>query len=190
MPAPPFWNQGLLFVSRRAVWKPQMPVWKLQVPPVPQSVVAKHCFPGVGLLLLHTPPPLYSHSGFGLMLPRLLKLERNGNQPPSLLSKFQGTLSPALGPVADARMPRSSRPFGMVSSPGSRVLLSFRSSPSVLFTLPVPPVVLSTKNRLEKVMSSSGKNSPLNGSILSAASIWRLRLKSRTSRPPCGQSVE
>src|SRR6266487_2358461 len=142
MPAPPFWNQGLLFESKRAVWKPQTPVWKLQVPPG-QSATAKHCFPGEVLVLLHTPPPLYSHSGFGLMLPRLLKLERNGTQPPSLLSKFQGTLStPGVGPVAEARIPRSSRPFGMVSSPASKVLLSFKSSPSVLLTL--PPAVPTT----------------------------------------------
>src|SRR5437899_8172780 len=189
MPAPPFWNQGMpvLPVSNLAVWKPQTPVWKLQVPPG-QSATAKHSLPGTELVLLHTPPPLYSHSGFGLALPRLLKLERSGNQPPSFVSKFQGTLStPGVGPVAEARMPRSSRPFGMVSSPASSTLLSFRSSPSVLLTL---PLAVPTTNMLEKVMSSSGKNSPLKGSILSAASIWRLRLKSRTSRPPAGKSVE
>ena len=49
---------------------------------------------------------------------------------------------------------------------------------------------LSTTNMLENVMSSSGKNTPLNGSILSTASICRFRLKSRTSRPPAGKSVE
>src|SRR2546425_9024507 len=172
MPPPPFWNHGRESPSARAVWKPQVPVWKLHVPPVPQSAGAKHCPRGVGPPE-HSPPPLYSHTGFGLMPLGLLKLWRTGNQPPSLLSKFQGTLSPALVPVDSARMPRSSRPFGMMSvSLGSRMPLSFRSSPRVLLTFPgAAGGAVPATNMLENVMSSSGKNRPLKGSILSAASI-------------------
>ena len=172
MPPPPFWNHGRALLSARAVWKPQTPVWKMHVP-APQSAGTKHCFPGDGPPE-HSPPPLYSHTGFGLTLPGLLKLWRTGNQPPSLLSKFQGTLStPGVGPVEEARMPRSSRPFGMMSaSLGFRTPSSFRSSPRVLLTLPeMAGGAVPITNMLENVMSSSGKNSPLNGSILSAASI-------------------
>src|SRR2546425_4996937 len=151
-----------------------MPVLKVHVPPVPQSAVAKHCLPWEAGGAVQIPPPFYSHTGFGLMPPGLLKLWRTGNQPPSLLSKFQGTLStPGVGPVEDARMPRSSRPFGMMSaSLGFRMPSSFRSSPRVLLTLPeMAGGEVPITNMLENVMSSSGKNRPLNGSILSAASI-------------------
>ena len=56
MPAPPFWNHGVAMASARAVWKPQIPVWKAQVPPVPQSAPAKHGLPGVGPPV-QSPPP-------------------------------------------------------------------------------------------------------------------------------------
>src|SRR5258706_10046521 len=137
-----------------------MPVWKLHVPPVPQSAIAKHCLPGVGPPA-QTPPPLYSHTGSGPAEPGRLNTERSGTQPPSLLSKLQGTLSPALGPLAEARIPRSSRAFGIVSSPLSSSPLSFRSSPRVLVTL---PDAVPTTNIDENVTSSSGSKIPVNWS--------------------------
>src|SRR5262245_20515682 len=101
MPPPPFWNQGApLTVGAPSVfedWKPQMPLLKAQVPPVPQSALAKHSLFGVGPPE-HTPPPLYSHTGFGETPVGLLNTWRSGNQPPSLLSKFQGTSLPHLPP--------------------------------------------------------------------------------------------
>src|SRR5262245_27152759 len=106
MPPPPFWNHGLGLPAGLAVWNPQIPVWNTHVPPAPQSAVAKHTFPGVGPPE-HSPPPLYSHTGLALIPAGLLKTERSANQPPSLFSKLHGTLSPAPGPVADARIPRS-----------------------------------------------------------------------------------
>src|SRR6266571_8637102 len=186
MPPPPFWNQGVARIgSAFDVWKPQMPLLNRQVPPVPQSAVAKHSLPGVGPPE-QTPPPLYSHTGLGLTPVGLLNTERSGNQPPSLLSKFQGTslphfppapqsasvLQPAPGvgpPTQPVRMPLSRRPFGMMSfSPWSSTPSPSRSSPRVLAIL---PFAVPTTNRLEKVTSSSGKKIPLNGSILSGVSI-------------------
>src|SRR5262249_17189381 len=127
MPAPPFWNQSTALggLSFTALWKPQIPLWNVQVPPTPQSAAPKHCFPGVGPPV-QRPPPLYSHTGFELKVGLTrLNVERRGNQPPSLRSKFHGTLStPGVGPVAEARIPRSRRPLAFTSSPVSRMLLS------------------------------------------------------------------
>src|SRR5262245_57683472 len=104
MPPPPFWNQGTGLPSAVEVWKPHIPVWNVQVPGV-QSAFAKHCLPGVGPPV-HRPPPLYSQTGLGLKVWGMrLNTERTGNHPPLFVWKLQGTLSPADGPVVEARIP-------------------------------------------------------------------------------------
>src|SRR5207247_10176368 len=135
-----------------------MPVWHMQVPPSRQATLASHSLPGVGPRV-HTPPPLYSHTGLGLTPAALLNTERSGNQPPSLPSKFQGTslphfppapqsastLQPAPGvgpPTQPVRMPLSRWPFGIMSfSPWSREPSPSRSSPRVfgIFPFAAPP---------------------------------------------------
>ena len=137
----------------------------------------------------HTPEVRYSHIEFGLMFSTLLCGCRIDTHPPSLLSKFHGTLSAADGPVADPRMPWSSIPFGMMSaSPGSWISLQFKSSPHQLLTIALPGPIVA--NRDEKTTSSSGRMNSLAGSTTSGRSIDRLRFRSRTWRPPAGKSVE
>jgi hypothetical protein len=152
MPAPLFWKRGDASPSAIAVWKP------------------------------HSPSPLYSQVTCAPPTPASLLGWRTGVKPPLFASKLNGTLSPADGPEALARIPLSSWLFGTMSaSPVSRTPLLLRSSPSVLRTSPP-----SVSHIVEKVMSSSGIWMPVNGSIWSAASICRLRLRSRISRPPFG----
>ena len=159
---------------------PNLPPAQLGVPPV----AARHPW----VWKPHSPKRvLYSQRGLLVMpVPRLAGW-RKGIHPPLLLSKLQGTsiVFPAAG--IGFRIPKSRAPFGMMSSPGSRVPLLFTSSPRVLVTT-VPP---STRVNIEaKVMSSSGTRKPRNGSSVSALSITRFRFRSRTSRPPFGKSVE
>src|SRR5712664_3696534 len=52
------------------------------------------------------PPVLYSHTGLAEMPAARLDGCRIAFQPPSEVSKFQGTLSPPDGPLALNRMPR------------------------------------------------------------------------------------
>src|SRR6185295_16551262 len=60
------------------------------------------------------PRVVYSHEELaGVVGPGVLPGCRTLTQPPLLWSKFQGTLSPADGPVLLNRMPRSRTPFGM-----------------------------------------------------------------------------
>src|SRR5882672_10673713 len=102
-----------------------------------------------------TPDVLYSHIGLELMLfDGMLAGCLNALNPPLLLSKFHGTLSPADGTL-DASSPRSTTPFGMRSRSGAlNVPDRSRSSPSSLVKCPAgaPEPV----NRLEKVTSSRG----------------------------------
>src|SRR6266571_7879179 len=111
----------------------------------------------------HSPFVFHSHIGFGEMDPALLCGCRIGTQPPLVLSKFQGTLSPLDGPVAENRMPRSRKPFGTMSrSFESRRPLLFRSSPRVLLTSSAATVGVAglsapRTNMEEKVTSSSGR---------------------------------
>src|SRR6266704_1745728 len=74
----------------------------------------------------HNPDVLYSHIGLGLIPVAVLDGCRIGTHPPFVPSKFQGTLSPAPGPLAENRMPRSRTPSGTMSaSLGSRMPLLF-----------------------------------------------------------------
>src|SRR6266700_3031719 len=105
MPPPPFWNQGVArFGSAFDDWKPQVPLF-------PQSAVAKHSLPGDGPPE-QTPPPLYSHTGLGFTPVGLLNAERSGNQPPSLLSKFQGTRLPHLPAAPQSKSTLQAAPRG------------------------------------------------------------------------------
>ena len=134
-----------------------------------------------------SPLVLYSHIGLAEMPNAVLPGCRIGTQPPVVLSKFQGILSPVDGPDPANRMPRSRTPLGMMSvSETSRTPLLFRSSPRMLVTVGVPEMVVPGTNMDEKVTSSSGSTNSLNGSTTSGRSICRLRFRSRTSRPPAG----
>ena len=135
MPAWLFWNRTALLPSGLAVWNP------------------------------HRPEVTYSHVGPGLTPPTSLFGCRSGVNPPFCVSNENGTLSPADGPAGLARIPLSRLPFGMMSSPGSRTPLLFRSSPSVFRTRPP-----SVTHIVENVTSSSGIWIPVNGSIRSTGS--------------------
>src|SRR5438093_7276495 len=164
----------------------------------------------------HTPEVLYSHIGFDEIPAARLPGCRTANQPPFDASKFHGTLSARLGPVALNRMPRSRALFGTTSaSVASSTPLSFRSSPRMFETAgvatQVPPghcafvvqltigallhlgTVVPFTNMLEKGTSSSGRKNSLTGSRTSGRSMIWLRFRSRTLRlpgPPAGKSVE
>src|SRR6185436_4774009 len=127
----------------------------------------------------HRPEVLYSHIGLAEMLKEVLPGWRTGAHPPLFPSNLQGTRSPLDGPEPEARMPRSSVPFGMMSaSIVSRTPLLFRSSPRMLVTVGVPAIVVPGTNMDEKVTTTSGR------------SMTRLRFRSRSSRPPAAKSVE
>src|SRR5262245_52599041 len=63
----------------------------------------------------HGPDVLYSHIGFALIPAGVLAGWRIDDQPPLLLSKVHGILSPTDGPLDETRTPRSNRPFGTMS---------------------------------------------------------------------------